>query len=393
VYDKVMAGVAASPAMRRALFHTAVSSKMWYLREGGHVAHPVYDALIFSKLRALMGGRVRLMVTGSAPIAARVKDFFQVAFCAPVLEGYGLSETVGLGTLAPMAARCAPGVGAAVTCTELKLADIPDMGYSHADKPYPRGEICLRGPNIFLGYFKAPEETAAAIDASGWFHTGDVGRLTPSGLVVIFDRKKNIFKLSQGEYVAAEKIENVYTRCPLVAQVFVYGDSLKSCLVGVVVPDPEVAAKWAADNKVHPFVGCCGWVLLSLLPQPHPTTTLHNAGGRQLCVRVCQPQLQGGGGGRHGGRGQGGGAEGVRVREGHPPGGKPVLGGEQPADAHLQAAPPAAARLLPPGGGRRAGLGWGGAGGYSLAGGPAGGRGGGGGAGAVSATGRGGGAC
>lgn len=178
-----MAGVAASPPLRRGLFHYALESKAWYLREGGHVTHPLYDALIFSKLRELMGGRVRMMLTGSAPISGPVKDFLHVAFCCPVLEGYGLTETVGLATISPVTARTLPGVGAPVACTELKLADIPEMSYFHTDLPFPRGEICLRGPNIFIGYYKAPALTAEAIDGDGWFHTGDVGKIAADGTV------------------------------------------------------------------------------------------------------------------------------------------------------------------------------------------------------------------
>jgi long-chain acyl-CoA synthetase len=111
-----------------------------------------------------------------------------------------------------------------------------------------RGEVCVRGPNIFKGYYRAPGKTAEVLEADGWYHTGDVGCWLPDGSLKIVDRKKNIFKLSQGEYVAAEKIENVYCKSDWVASMFVYGDSLQSCLVGIIVPDEVVLKRWAADH-------------------------------------------------------------------------------------------------------------------------------------------------
>lgn len=275
-----MAGVAAAPAIRRGLFAVALSSKTWWLDATGAIYHPVYDTLVFSKLRALLGGRVRMMLTGSAPLAPAVKTFLQVAFAAPVYEGYGLTETLGIATISMDGRQ--PGVGAPVACCEVKLVDVPEMSYAATDLPHPRGEICVRGPNVFRGYYRNPEATAEAIDADGWFHTGDVGRLVlPGGTVEIIDRKKarvgggarewvggfsrrayltparlsqDIYKLSQGEYVIPSKIEAAMTRSPLVAQCFVYGDSLKSAVVAIVVPDAEVAAAWCAERKVR---GAC----------------------------------------------------------------------------------------------------------------------------------------
>ncbi|KAJ8380078.1 hypothetical protein SKAU_G00008560 [Synaphobranchus kaupii] len=105
-------------------------------------------------------------------------------------------------------------------------------------------------PVCFGGYLRDEQRTAEALDSEGWLHSGDVGQWLPNGTLRIIDRKKNIFKLSQGEYIAPEKIENVYTRCVPVLQVFVHGDSLQSHLIGVVVPDPEVFAEWAREQGI-----------------------------------------------------------------------------------------------------------------------------------------------
>lgn len=116
----------------------------------------------------------------------------------------------------------------------VKLADFADMGY-YADQG--KGEILVKGPVVFQGYYKMPNKTAETLDADGWLHTGDIGVWTEAGTLRLIDRKKNIFKLSQGEYIAPEKIENILINSRYVTQIFVYGESLKSVLVAIVVPD------------------------------------------------------------------------------------------------------------------------------------------------------------
>lgn len=144
-------------------------------------------------------------------------------------------------------------VGGPIPSFLMKLQDVPDMDYYSTDtgedgEPLPRGEVCYKGPPAFIGYFKEPEKTAEAIDKDGWVHTGDIGAILPNGSLKIIDRKKNIFKLAQGEYIAAEKLEIMFGKSPLIKQIFVYGDSLQSFLVTIVVPDEVEVAKLEEVN-------------------------------------------------------------------------------------------------------------------------------------------------
>ncbi|GMF18703.1 unnamed protein product [Phytophthora fragariaefolia] len=250
VYDKITQGVAAAGGLKKILFDRALAAKLAGLPEG-HKTHALWDALVFSKVRLALGGRVRLIFSGSAPLSAEVKEFMKVVFCCDVAEGYGLSETAAAVTVGSADMPMGPHVGCPLMYGQVQLEDVPEMGYTSRDKPRPRGEILVRGPMIFAGYYKEPEKTREAIDERGWFHTGDIGCWNADGTLSIIDRKKNIFKLAQGEYVAAEKIENIYAKSKYVAQIFAYGDSLQSCLVGIVVPDPETAEAWAQEKGLR----------------------------------------------------------------------------------------------------------------------------------------------
>ena len=129
----------------------------------------------------------------------------------------------------------------------MKLEDVADMNYFSANN---EGEICVKGLNVFKGYLKDPEKTKEVLDEDNWLHTGDIGRWLPNGTLKIIDRKKHIFKLAQGEYIAPEKIENIYINSTPVMQIFIHGESLQSFLVAVVVPDPDVLPSFAAKIGV-----------------------------------------------------------------------------------------------------------------------------------------------
>uniref|UniRef100_A0A8C2ZRM1 Long-chain-fatty-acid--CoA ligase n=1 Tax=Cyclopterus lumpus TaxID=8103 RepID=A0A8C2ZRM1_CYCLU len=202
----------------------------------------IWDQLIFRKVQASLGGRVRLMLTGAAPISPTVLTFLRAAIGCQFYEGYGQTECTAGCTMTMPGEWNAGHVGAPLPCNSIKLVDVPEMKYLAVNG---EGEVCVKGPNVFQGYLKDTEKTAEAIDADGWLHTGDIGKWLPNGTLRIVDRKKHIFKLAQGEYIAPEKIENMYIRSDAVAQVFVHGDSLQACLVAVVVPDPDFLSSWA----------------------------------------------------------------------------------------------------------------------------------------------------
>ncbi|KAG8887969.1 hypothetical protein FRB98_008642 [Tulasnella sp. 332] len=235
---------------RRALFRKALETKLHNLHTKGEVEHKEYDNLVFSKVKAVLGGQVKLICSASAPISKPCMDFLKIGFACHVIEAYGLTETCGVTTLGW---EGDPGstskIGPPRMCCEIKLIDVPSMGYTSEDHPNPRGEICTRGPNVFKRYFKDEKKTQEALDDDGWFHTGDIGEVDPAGRFKIIDRLKNIMKLAQGEYVALEKIENIYSACSIVGQLYVHGDALQDHLIAIIVPDP-VALSHLVGNHV-----------------------------------------------------------------------------------------------------------------------------------------------
>ncbi|KAI9340406.1 hypothetical protein DFJ73DRAFT_662061 [Zopfochytrium polystomum] len=246
IFDKVQASVKEKSFVSQFLFHKAYQAKKANL-QNGILTHWLWDR-VFAGVRDRLGGRCRMLLTGAAPISAEVVEFLRICFSCQVYEGYGQTETCAGLTVSDMKDLSSGHVGVPLACCEVKLVDVPSMNYTSQDKPYPRGEICVRGSFVFKGYYQAPEKTAETLDADGWLHTGDVGMWDSMGRLAIVDRVKNIFKLAQGEYVAPEKVEIVYQKHPLVAQAFVYGDSLQSVCVAIIVPDEETFPKWAAEK-------------------------------------------------------------------------------------------------------------------------------------------------
>lgn len=253
LYDRIQSGLAEAKGLKKKLAMKAINTKLANLHSTGSYKHCLYDALVFKKMKAALGGRVRMCITGSAPISKEVIDFLKIAFCCPIYEGYGQTETTGGSCVTKADDKESGHVGGVVACTLIKIVDVPEMKYFSTDTKndvvYPRGEICFKGDSIFAGYFKEPEKTAEALDNDGWLHTGDIAEMQPNGSLRIIDRKKNIFKLSQGEYIAAEKLELLFAKHPYIAQMFVYGDSLQSYLIAIIVVDQDEVVKGEGINK------------------------------------------------------------------------------------------------------------------------------------------------
>uniref|UniRef100_A0A0M3IRX9 long-chain-fatty-acid--CoA ligase n=1 Tax=Ascaris lumbricoides TaxID=6252 RepID=A0A0M3IRX9_ASCLU len=320
IFDKVISEVDKS-FLKKATFHVAFAFKSRDVRRGIVRNDTFFDRIVFKKIREQMGGRVRVLTIGSAPTAHAVLSFARAALGCIVVEGYGQTECsgaastqmegdpsvghVGQTECSGAASTQMEGdpsvghVGIPLMCNAIKLVDVPELGYyaqddvgeicirgfnvfkgyykneeatkeafdadgwlhtgdigqwnangtltiidrkKHIFKLQQVGEICIRGFNVFKGYYKNEEATKEAFDADGWLYTGDIGQWNANGTLTIIDRKKHIFKLQQGEYIAPEKIENIYIHSKFIAQLFVHGESLKSCLVAVVVPDEEASS-------------------------------------------------------------------------------------------------------------------------------------------------------
>ena len=201
---------------------------------GAKLQYGIADRLVFRKLRAVLGGRVRFLISGGAPLNAEVVRFFYGAGIV-VYEGYGLTEA------GPVVSCNFPGrtklgtVGPALPQVEVKIAT--------------DGEICVRGPNIMRGYYQRPEETAQVIDSEGWLHTGDVGEIDAEGFITITDRKKDLIITSEGENIAPQQVEGLLKQDPLIEEACLIGDK-RPYLTVLLVPNRALLEALARKHNV-----------------------------------------------------------------------------------------------------------------------------------------------
>ncbi|KAJ0549374.1 putative long-chain-fatty-acid--CoA ligase, CDP-diacylglycerol--inositol 3-phosphatidyltransferase [Helianthus annuus] len=251
IYSGLQKKINSGSFLQNKLFNLAYSYKLRNMKGGSkhEEASVLSDKLVFTKVKQGLGGRVRIILSGAAPLAPHVESFLKVVACCHVLQGYGLTETcAGSFVSLPNEMNMVGTVGPPVPNLDARLESVPEMNYD-ALSSTPRGEICIRGDTLFSGYYKREDLTKEVL-IDGWFHTGDIGEWQPDGSMKVIDRKKNIFKLAQGEYVAVENLENVYGLVPAVDEVWVYGNSFESCLVAVVNPNKSAIEKWARSSEV-----------------------------------------------------------------------------------------------------------------------------------------------
>ena len=245
IHTEIKKNLAKESKLIQNIFNMALNKKIKDFKENGIITNPFLDTIVFRKIRNILGGRMRFMLVGAAPIDPELMNFLQCAFSCKIVEGYGQTEDCAGVLISSQYDRVCQHLGGPGYNSEIKLVDIEDLDYRSTDVDpktgisHPRGELCVRGPLLFKGYLDDQENTDKAIDKDGWLHTGDVAMvLTEHGNAIrVIDRVKNIFKLQQGEYVAPEKIENALMDSPYVEQIFVYGDSLQNYLVAIIVPN------------------------------------------------------------------------------------------------------------------------------------------------------------
>ena len=243
VYARVLENALSGSAIKRGIFFWAKrAGEQWAtlalaglpVPGGLALKKKIADRLVFAKLQARTGGRIRFFVSGSAPLSADIAKFFYSAGL-PVIEGYGLTESSPVLTLNPLDRIKLGTVGRAIPGVELMIAS--------------DGEILARGPNIMQGYYKLPEATRETVDAEGWLHTGDIGELDSDGYLKITDRKKELIKTAGGKYIAPQPIEGMVKRNKFVTNAVLYGDRRKFPLI-LVVPNFDNLERWARERNL-----------------------------------------------------------------------------------------------------------------------------------------------
>lgn len=251
VWETVKKGVmtkleTASPVLK-ALFWGAFNFKT-FMSKNKFPGASVFDSIVFSKVRELTGGQLRFTMNGASGIADSTKHFLSLVL-APMLAGYGLTETCANGSLGCPLEYSPTAIGPIPAAIEIKLVSLPELGYD-ADATPAQGEILMRGKPIMTKYYDNPEETEKALTPDGWFKTGDIGEFDANGHLKVIDRVKNLVKMQGGEYIALEKLESVYRGAQTVVNVMVHADAEYSRPIAIIMPNEKVLEEKAKEMGI-----------------------------------------------------------------------------------------------------------------------------------------------
>ncbi|XP_056630489.1 long-chain-fatty-acid--CoA ligase 4 isoform X2 [Diorhabda carinulata] len=243
-----------SSNLKKIIFKFAYEYKTTWKKRGYKT--PLIDKIVFKPISKIVGGNMRLMISGGAPLSAETHEQIGTCMCVVIIQGYGLTETTSCACVQDLYDMSFGRVGATCTVCDIKLINWEEGNYRVTDKPFPRGEIVIGGENISAGYYKLPEKSKEDFfeqDGTRWFRTGDIGEIHEDGVLKIIDRKKDLVKLQAGEYVSLGKVEAEMKTCPLVDNICVYGESSKDYCVALVVPNQhqlkDLAAKKGISEK------------------------------------------------------------------------------------------------------------------------------------------------
>ena len=250
----IMAKVAKMGAVKSNMFWGAMSSKSFLMNNSGYlplsgVGTSILDSVVFKNVKDATGGRLRICMNGGGPVSKETQRFISMAI-APMISGYGLTETAAMGALMDPLSWTDAAIGEVVGSVEMKLVDFADAGYFSTNTP-AQGEIWIRGASVTSGYLDLPKETEESFTSDGWFKTGDIGEFDAYGQLRIIDRKKNLVKTLNGEYIALEKLESIYRSCPVVGNICVYAAQDQQKPVAIVVPAEPALKSLASDNGVQ----------------------------------------------------------------------------------------------------------------------------------------------
>ncbi|UXI20688.1 Actin-related protein 2/3 complex subunit 5 [Sarcoptes scabiei] len=250
IYHQVIRKVKGSWVKSRVL-NVAMKSKSPEIAFNENLRNSIWNKLIFKTVQQLLGGKMKLLISGSNLISETIFNFIRNSLHCTVLQSYDITECSSFVTLTGFSDQHSKDLGPPLACNTIKLISVPELNIHPEENNI--GEICVKGTNVFSGYYKDHATYQQKFDEDGWFHTGDIGKFTENGRLKYIDRIQDIFLINKNnslKWVGPNKIENVYIQSNFVGQCFVFIDSHRNYLIAVIVPDIDGINRWCNENNL-----------------------------------------------------------------------------------------------------------------------------------------------